>query len=80
LEGEVVLVTDTGEEVLIAGDCAGFKAGAADGHHIQNRSNRDALLLEIGSRRPEEDTVDYPGIDLRWSAATGDTHKDGTPY
>src|SRR6185369_13860495 len=45
LEGEVVLVTDSGEEVLIAGDCAGFKAGAADGHHIQNRSNRDALLL-----------------------------------
>lgn len=80
LEGEVVLVTDTGEEVLIAGDCAGFKAGAADGHHIQNRSNSDALLLEIGSRRPEEDVVEYPGIDLKWSAATGDTHKDGTPY
>src|SRR5690348_6647438 len=27
LEGEVVLVTDDGEEVLRAGDCAGFKAG-----------------------------------------------------
>jgi len=80
LEGEVVLVTDAGDEVLIAGDCAGFKAGAADGHHIQNRSNRDALLLEIGSRRPEEDRCEYPGIDLRWSAATGDTHRDGTPY
>src|SRR5579863_1383814 len=32
LEGEVVLVTDKGEEILKAGDCAGFKAGAADGH------------------------------------------------
>jgi len=80
LEGEVVLVTDSGEEVLIAGDCAGFKAGAADGHHIQNRSNRDALLLEIGSRRPDEDTVEYPDIDLRWTAATDYTHKDTTPY
>jgi len=80
LEGEVVLVTDAGDEVLIAGDCAGFKAGAADGHHIQNRSNRDALLLEIGSRRPAEDIAEYPGIDLRWSAVTGDTHRDGTPY
>jgi uncharacterized cupin superfamily protein len=35
-----------------AGDCAGFKAGVANGHHIQNRSDREAVLLEIGSRRP----------------------------
>jgi len=27
LEGEAVLVTDSGEEILRAGDCAGFKAG-----------------------------------------------------
>lgn len=80
VEGEVVLVTDAGEELLRAGDCAGFKAGAADGHHLQNRSDRDALLLEIGSRRPEHDAVDYPDIDLRWTQATGETHKDGTPY
>ena len=35
LEGEVVLVTDGGEEVLKPGDCAGFKAGDSDGHHLQ---------------------------------------------
>src|SRR5579862_5663257 len=29
LEGEVVLVSDGGEEVLRAGECAGFKAGVA---------------------------------------------------
>lgn len=80
VDGEVVLVTGTGEEVLRAGDCAGFKAGVADGHHLQNRSGRPALILEIGSRRPETDAVEYPDIDLRWSGATGDTHKDGTPY
>ncbi|MDE1899284.1 MAG: cupin domain-containing protein, partial [Xanthomonadaceae bacterium] len=34
LEGEVVLVTDAGEELLHAGDCAGFKAGVADAHHL----------------------------------------------
>src|SRR5579875_3511299 len=28
VEGEVVLVTDAGEETLRAGDCAGFEAGA----------------------------------------------------
>src|SRR5450432_3893378 len=31
--GEVVLVTDTGEETLRPGDCAAFKAGDPDGHH-----------------------------------------------
>jgi uncharacterized cupin superfamily protein len=60
-----VLVTDGGEEVLLPGDCAGFRAGVADGHHLQNRSKGDALLLEIGSRRPNEDVVEYPDIDLR---------------
>src|SRR6202047_4494959 len=46
IDGEVVLVTDTGEELLRSGDCAGFKAGVKDGHHLQNRSDRDAILLE----------------------------------
>jgi uncharacterized cupin superfamily protein len=80
LEGEVVLVTERGEEPLRAGDCAGFKAGVADGHHLQNRSGRAAVVLEIGSRRPVTDVVDYPDIDLRWTPAIGTTRKDGTPY
>jgi len=50
LEGEVVLVTDAGEEILRVGDCAGFKAGLKDGHHLLNRSPKDAVVLEVGSR------------------------------
>ncbi|HEX4261062.1 MAG TPA: cupin domain-containing protein [Acetobacteraceae bacterium] len=80
LEGEVVLVTDAGETVLRAGDCAGFPAGAADGHHLQNRSDRPARALEIGSRRPDSDWTEYPGIDLRWSPDDGCIHLDGTRY
>lgn len=81
LEGEVVLVTDGGEEILRAGDCAGFKAGSADGHHLQNRSGREAVLLEIGGRRPGEDGVDYPDIDLVLKPGSGRyEHRDGTPY
>lgn len=81
LEGEVVLVTDAGEEVLRAGDCAGFRAGERDGHHLQNRSNADAVLLEVGSRDPAHDGVDYPDIDLSIRAgARTFLHKDGTPY
>ena len=79
VSGEVTLVTDAGEEVLRPGDCAGFKAGVADGHHLQNQSGSDALVLEIGSRRPGEDAAEYPDIDLRWGPE-GQTHKDGTPY
>ena len=81
LDGEVVLVTDAGEESLRAGDCAGFKAGVKDGHHLQNRSQQDAVVLEIGSRKVAEDEGDYPDIDLRFQKnRAGFVHKDGTPY
>ena len=81
LEGEVVLITDAGEETLTAGDCAGFKAGVPDGHHIVNRSGQEAVLLEIGSRFPGGDNADYPDIDLAAKAgASAYQHKDGTPY
>ena len=81
LEGEVVLVTDAGEEVLRAGDCAGFKAGESDGHHLQNRTSAEVVLLEIGLRNPEHDGVEYPGIDLKIEAgARAFLHTDGTPY
>ena len=81
VEGEVVLVTDAGEEILRVGDCAGFKAGVKDGHHLQNRSARDALVLEVGSRRIAEDEGEYPDIDLRaLKGRAGYVHRDGTPY
>jgi uncharacterized cupin superfamily protein len=78
LEGEVVLVTDVGEETLRAGDCAGFKAGLEDGHHLQNRSPIEALVLEVGSRKAE-DAGEYSDIDMRFSP-DGYARKDGTPY
>jgi uncharacterized cupin superfamily protein len=80
LEGEVVLVTDDGEEVLRAGDCAGFPAGVANGHHLQNRSDREVVLLEVGSRRPNEDGCDYPDIDLVIKPGSDFSHRDGRPY
>jgi uncharacterized cupin superfamily protein len=81
VEGEVVLVDDDGETILRAGECAGFKAGVANGHHFQNRSDRDVLLLEIGARRPETDGCDYPDIDLVLRDVESlYRHRDGTPY
>src|ERR1044072_2578055 len=49
LAGEVTLGTEGGEEVLRAGDAAGFKAGDPNGHCLQNRSGAEALVLEVGS-------------------------------
>ncbi len=81
VEGELVLVTNSGEEILRAGDCAGFKAGVEDGHHLQNRTARDALYLEVGSRRTEEDEGAYPDIDLRaLKGRAGYAHTDGRLY
>lgn len=63
LEGEVVLVTNEGEQVLRAGDCAGYPAGKRNAHHFINRSGAPARYLEIGTREPG-DNVFYPDIDL----------------
>jgi uncharacterized cupin superfamily protein len=84
LEGEVVLRTAAGEQLLRAGMCAGFAAGARDGHQLINRSARPAIYLEI-SNRDKADTAYYPDpdVDLVWNAphAPGKfTRRDGTPY
>ena len=49
-EGELVLVTDQGEEILRAGDCVAFKAGDPNPHHLQNRSDKPAVFFDIGGR------------------------------
>jgi uncharacterized cupin superfamily protein len=84
LAGEVVMVTDAGDEALRAGDCAGFKAGVRDGHCLQNRSGEDAEILVIGTR-DDADYGEYPDIDMafspgHYSGASGYRHKDGRPY
>lgn len=79
LEGEVVLVSNDGEQRLVVGDVVGFPAGVPDGHHFQNRSGRDAILLEVGTSAEAVDETHYPDIDLR-ARSDGYFHRDGTPY
>ena len=79
LEGEVVLVTEGGEEILYAGDCAAFLPGDPDGHHLQNRSSTPVRVLEIGTAFMADDETTYPDVDLR-ATASGYFHKDGAPY
>lgn len=82
LSGELILVTDEGEQLLTAGMAAGFPAGVADGHHLINRSSSEAVYLEIGDRTPN-DEANYPDVDLvAKHSPTGwlMTHKDGSLY
>jgi uncharacterized cupin superfamily protein len=78
--GEVTLVTDKGEEMLRAGDCAAFPKGVADGHQLVNRSSQMAVCLEVGGRAVDDVCV-YSDIDMMIDKTKGGyTHKDGTPY
>jgi uncharacterized cupin superfamily protein len=84
LQGQVVLVTDEGEETLRAADCAGFKAGVRNGHCLQNRTLEDAELLIVGSRN-DEDHGEYSDIDMvftagRYSGKGTYRRKDGSSY
>ena len=82
LEGCAILVTEAGEEVLNAGDCAGFPASGT-AHMLVNRGISDAVYLEIGDRSAGDEGT-YAQDDLkavmmpdgRWRFA----HKDGRPY
>jgi uncharacterized cupin superfamily protein len=82
LSGEVVLATDAGEEVLKAGDSAGFPADEGNGHCLQNRSGADVLVLEIGTRLAD-DSAYYSDIDMMAPAGGKPAqycHRDGSPY
>jgi uncharacterized cupin superfamily protein len=82
LSGELVLCEDSGETALKAGDAAGWKAGAANGHCLINRTNRDAVYLEIGSRSKREQ-VEYPDIDMQMERDENGSrylHKSGELY
>lgn len=67
VSGELVLVTDDGEEILRAGDCVGFKAGDPNAHHLQNRSDEPAVFFDIGGRDPW-DVSTFP--DMGYEART----------
>jgi len=82
LEGEPTFLTDGDEVKLGPGMCAGFPAhGPA--HHLENRTERDVLVLEVGDRAandqllcPNDDLATIVGPDGKWRF----THKDGRPY
>ena len=80
MSGELTLVTDEGETLMRAGDCAAFPAGRPNGHHLVNKGWGNALFLVVGSRI-REDRVTYADIDLVYEGSADQyMHRDGTPY
>ena len=82
LSGEVVLISDEGEQTLVAGMCAGYPAGKRSAHHFVNRSSAPAQYLEVGNRI-DGDNAFYPADDLMWVETESGTiaaHKDGKRY
>ena len=82
LEGRATLVTGAGRTPLSPGDCAGFKSGTGDAHHLVNETESDVTYLEIGDRIAG-DSGTYPDDDLVATLVNGAwafTHKDGTSY
>lgn len=82
LAGEVVMCEDDGEIVLKAGDVAAWKAGVTNGHCLINRSDRDAVFIEVGSRAAVERAY-YSDIDMmivRDDKGARYMKKNGEPY
>ena len=62
LSGTVILHEGDTETPISAGQCATFKAGVAAGHCLENRSDKDASYLVVGTRSPT-DVITYPDDD-----------------
>jgi uncharacterized cupin superfamily protein len=82
LSGELVLITDAGEQALKPGMCVGFPLNTRDGHQLVNRGSQPAVYLEVSNRDPQ-DGAHYPDVDLQFhgvGAAVKFTRKDGSQF
>ena len=52
ISGEVVLITDRGEEALRAGDCAAFPKDVPNGHHLINKSSTTPCVSKLARDWP----------------------------
>ena len=79
LEGEAVLIEDEGETPVKGGDILAWAAGVENGHRLHNRSDAPCTFIAISAGERDEDTGEYPDIDMVFDAE-GYARKDGTRY
>lgn len=81
ISGELVLVEDE-ETMLVAGDAAGWQAGQPVAHCLENRSQKEAVMLVVGTRATSG-VVHYPDHDIvlyHDETGTRFTRLDGSPF
>ena len=79
ISGEAVLVDDSGETAMCAGDIAAFPKNDGNGHVLQNRSDSPCTYVAIG--RPQATDCYYLDIDMHLSADVGEQRrKDGSAF
>ncbi len=79
LSGEAVLVDDTGETAMRAGDIAAFPKNDGNGHVLHNRSDADCVLIAVGI--DGDSACHYPDIDMHlFAGADRQKRKDGSEF
>jgi uncharacterized cupin superfamily protein len=78
LSGEAVLIDDSGETAMRAGDCAAFPKGDGNGHVLVNRSEADCTFIAVG--KPSATDCHYPDIDMHLPAGQSFVRKDGSGF
>lgn len=78
LEGEAILVDDSGRTPMKPGDCASFPKNDGNGHHLVNESAAAVRFLVVGANG-FPGAAHYPDIDLFIDGPDGRyQHKDGS--
>jgi uncharacterized cupin superfamily protein len=79
LDGTLTLVEGGAETLLRPGDAAVFKAGVPVGHFLENRSERPARCLVVGTRAPV-DRITYTDRNLICHRDRAQPHDTFTDY
>ena len=79
IAGEAILVDDSGETPMRAGDIAAFAKNDGNGHVLINRSEADCVFVAIG--KASATACHYPDIDMHlFAGATEQKRKDGSGF
>lgn len=78
LSGEAVLIDDSGEHAMRAGDVAAFPKNDGNGHVLVNRSDSDCVFVAVG--KPSDTACHYSDVDMHLFPGQGFRRKDGSEF
>jgi uncharacterized cupin superfamily protein len=78
ISGSATLVDDDGRHEIVAGDCASFPKGEANGHCLINEGDADCVFVVVG--KSTNGACHYPDIDMHHFADGRKARKDGSGF